>query len=167
MRSLWASLDGNLSGFITLDKWDLASYRILQEFREKCQNDKGSIELAFTLDMDCTGAQKVTYAEMDSYCQEIGVKSNTKALCRFLDLDQKGFVTLGDLDFLRCWEGERFPKGGPNSKFLKLPVWLHNMSSRARSTPRAKPTFQQVMPNSTVQQRADVSAMRWTYPRAG
>lgn len=114
VRGLWSAMDGNGSGFITLDEWDPVAFFALMEFRDICRARYGGLDTAFKLGMDSHGAARATPADLYNFCQSVGFTGDPQVLFRALDLEQRGFITAGELDFLSRWEGERFahPSGG-------------------------------------------------------
>lgn len=108
LRKLWAALDSNQSGFITLDKWDPEGFNILMQFKRVCRKEYGVLETAFKLGMDQTGSNTVTLNELVRFCEAVSFAGDVQVLFLALDVHEQGFITLDELDFLSRWQGERF-----------------------------------------------------------
>jgi len=107
-KKLFMAIDGNHSGFITLDEWDPVSHRNLMEFKDICKKQFGGMESAFNHGMDRTGSKTVTLKELERFCNDQDFTGDVKVLFEALAVNRCGFITLDNLDFLQVYEGERF-----------------------------------------------------------
>jgi len=108
VRKMWAALDLNESGFLSMDEWDPAVFRCLSEFRDICRYHYGSLQTAFSLGLDRTGSKTVTIAELLKFCEEKDFTGDPQVLFRALDVDMRGCLVADNLEFLSSWQGERF-----------------------------------------------------------
>jgi len=108
VRRMWPFLDDNNSGFVTLDEWDHDAFVHLMEFRQICLDEFGSMETAFQFGLDTTGSGTSTRQELRGFCQNFEYTKSPDRLFHCLDAHNKRYITVGDLDFLTHWQGERF-----------------------------------------------------------
>jgi len=106
-KRLWSYLNTRKTSFLTLDEWDPMSFRCLFEFRSVCLEQYGGMDTAFKFGMDKTGSRTCTMPEMEQFCEDNEFSGDVKALFASLDMRQKTFITLDDLDFLMKWEGQK------------------------------------------------------------
>lgn len=106
-KRLWAYLNTRKTSFLTLDEWDPMSFRVLFEFRSICLEQYGGMDHAFKFGMDRTGSRTVTVRELERFCEDHEYSGDVKALFQTLDMRQKMFITIDDLDFLAKWEGQK------------------------------------------------------------
>jgi len=106
-KRLWGYLNTRRTSFLTLDEWDPISFRTLFEFRSVCLDQYGGLETAFKFGMDKTGSRTITMPELERFCEDHEFSGDVKALFDSLDMRQKQFITLDDLDFLVKWEGQK------------------------------------------------------------
>lgn len=107
VKSLWTALDGNSSGFLTLDEWDPPSYLALAKFRQVCYHNFGGMECAFNRGMTSSRSNQVSEGELQNFCYNYGYDGDVKALFGALDARQNGFIIVEELDFLTTWQTER------------------------------------------------------------
>ena len=114
-RRLWSALDRDGSGFVTLDEWDLATYNALLEFRRVCYSSFGGLDCAFAQGMDRKKRSQVYPEDLKAFLSDpiYGFTGNVEVLFRALDLQQQGFFTLDELDFLRSFRGEPHGAASP------------------------------------------------------
>merc|ERR1719321_70710 len=58
--------------------------------------------------MDSTGSATVAERELESFCNNFEYTRSVKRLFQCLDVHDRRFLVVGDLDFLQRWQGERF-----------------------------------------------------------
>jgi hypothetical protein len=97
---LWAAVDAEGAGFITLKQWDPTTYERLSEFGRACRKNYGCLGQAFQYGMDRDRSGTLPLKELAVFCQAVDYSGNASDL--FVDLDKamKGFVTSDDLDIL-------------------------------------------------------------------
>ncbi|CAE8616138.1 unnamed protein product [Polarella glacialis] len=108
VATLWANLDSNSSGFVSLDSWAPFSYRALMEFRHICYSQFGGLNEAFNFGMDKNGSGTCTKAEFVLFLEDFDYSGDIDVLWNALDENRGGFITADELDFLSRWEGERY-----------------------------------------------------------
>jgi Ca2+-binding EF-hand superfamily protein len=108
VRRMWPFLDDNNSGFVTLDEWDHDSFVHLMEFRQICLDEYGSMNTAFQFGIDTSGSGTATRDELKAFCKNFEYTKSPDRLFHCLDWHHRRYITVGDLDFLSHWQGERF-----------------------------------------------------------
>ncbi|CAJ1399449.1 unnamed protein product [Effrenium voratum] len=108
VSTLWRHLDVKSGGFITLDSWDPAAYRVLMEFREICRAEFGGMNEAFRFGMNKNGSGTCYRPEFHKFLSDFEFSGDPQTLWDALDKDRGGFITVDELHFLSRWEGMRF-----------------------------------------------------------
>jgi len=108
VKRLWAGLDSNQSGFFTMDEWDPVVSRTLTDFRKLCYHNYGSMDCAYSMGMDANKSKKVTFNELQRFCYNLEYDGDVTVLFKALDLQQRGFISPFEVDFLARWQGERY-----------------------------------------------------------
>lgn len=137
LARLWVALDRNRSGFVSLDEWDPVAFRTLMTFKEICYREYGSMDCAFYWGMDTNKSKTVTFEELKSFCKRYDLLGNHRNLFDYLDVNQNGFLSVDDLDFLTKWQGEKKVKCTDSFDFNAARLWLpqNKKESRTRKTP--------------------------------
>lgn len=170
VRQLWAALDVNQSGFITMDEWDPVSFHNLVEFREICRVHYGSLEAAFSLGLDRSKSCTVTFAELQQFCEEKDFLGDTRVLFHALDLHQRGFITVDELAFLSRFQGERFYKAPKNRGFGRTSLGFGEVPRIPRGPlspgQKRQQQLRQTLPSLGEKQwrpAKDSNPLRWAY----
>mmetsp|Transcript_95286 Transcript_95286/g.149994 ORF Transcript_95286/g.149994 Transcript_95286/m.149994 type:complete len:370 (-) Transcript_95286:41-1150(-) len=129
---LWAALDRNRSGFVTMDEWDPEVFQLLMDFRQLCNREYGSLEHAFVMALDTTKSRTVMLQELRDFCFRHDFRGNVKALMEALDVNRHGFLRIGDLEFLSTWQGERHVKTTPHFEMKSARLWAPHAPTRER-----------------------------------
>lgn len=117
VNRLWAIIDIDHSGFLTMDEWDRVAFRNLYEFRDICMKQFGNMVTAFDFGMDTNGSGTCDSEELQQFCKDYGFSGNVRILFAALDLEMKNFVTRDNLEFLQKWQGERFSSSNRHFDF--------------------------------------------------
>mmetsp|Transcript_23262 Transcript_23262/g.78767 ORF Transcript_23262/g.78767 Transcript_23262/m.78767 type:complete len:398 (-) Transcript_23262:145-1338(-) len=120
LKQLWAALDDQQFGFLTLDRWDSESFRCLIEFRQLCIREYGGLDTAFSLGMDLSGAKKATMQDLAQFCAGHSYRGSVQVLFSALDVHEQGFITADQLEFLSQWQGLRFLAPSPPRQLPRL-----------------------------------------------
>lgn len=107
ISTLWKQLDFEHSGFITLENWDPSCYHTIMKFRGACLNRYSSLPEAFQCGMDKVGCGMCPKKDFKKYLEEIDFHGHKSALWAALDVKQDGYITVAELDILKC-QGEHF-----------------------------------------------------------
>jgi len=139
---VWAALDNNRSGFISLEEWDPVSFQNLMEFRCICYREYGGMDIAFDLGLDTTRSRTATLSHLQSFCERNGFRGKVNLLMQALDVHQNGFFTAVELDFLTKWQGERSLKTTPHFEIKAARLWAPPMvRKRSRKKPVMLPSM--------------------------
>jgi hypothetical protein len=112
VKRLWAGLDSNQSGFVTMDMWDPIVSQTLADFRKLCYDNYGGVDCAYSIGMDVKKSNRVTFNELQRFCYNLEYDGDVTVLFKTLDLQQRGFILPFDLDFLARWQGGRYKPDG-------------------------------------------------------
>jgi hypothetical protein len=121
---LWAFLDHNKSGFVTLECWDPVASRSLMEFRDICYKQYGGMETAFKFGMDRNGSATIQIDELRVFCQDMEFKGDVANLFQSLDQDSCGTITVDELEFLTRYVGEKYRSKAVDKRTLAIGAHL-------------------------------------------
>mmetsp|Transcript_97315 Transcript_97315/g.259850 ORF Transcript_97315/g.259850 Transcript_97315/m.259850 type:complete len:403 (-) Transcript_97315:503-1711(-) len=106
--ALFAALDANGSGSLSLDEVDPQGAELLGRFKEQAGPNIVSKFLGVL-----GGEEPMTYRSFGSVCRSLlsfrpgGTPIDMAYLCACLDLDDSGMVTFNDLHFVDTWKAEQ------------------------------------------------------------
>merc|ERR1711871_108858 len=116
MAGAWRYLDEDISGYITIREYDLASAKILQSFKAWAEEHFGSVKLAFKA-IDADGNGTVSFQELKRISKSLKWVGDVKILFNCLDVDGKRdlkgenagkrSLSLNEVAFLDEWRADQ------------------------------------------------------------
>jgi len=95
------------------------------------------MDCAFDWGMDTSSSHRVSLEQMERFLKRFDFSGNPRALFTYLDVNQNGFLTVSDLDFLAKWQGEKKVKSTASFDFNAARLWLP--SNKKPRWPRRMP----------------------------
>mmetsp|Transcript_39785 Transcript_39785/g.89299 ORF Transcript_39785/g.89299 Transcript_39785/m.89299 type:complete len:830 (+) Transcript_39785:55-2544(+) len=102
LPGVWANIDDDMSGYLTLREIDGVADASLAIFKTWCEVNFGGISGAFDA-LDADGNASLTYREFQAAALRLNLRADVEALMRYFDADNTGQITREDVLFLEDW----------------------------------------------------------------